>query len=427
MLDMACFIEDFQRELNEQCSQHDQQWVVRKRIFDSKLLFCSIISLVLEGAGASYRLLNGIFRVQNHILASSALPTFAASSLSDARKKLSPFIFVDLSQWVYRFFANRFRGKKWFGRDIYALDAAKIIVPKTLERDGFDDMGSGSFYPMAMISALFDVRLGLIYDSVLSQHADEQLAAESLISSMKAGSVVISDRGYFSYRFIQLLREAKIDFIIRLSKTSAPEEIREFFEEQNNRDEILTVSPSLPSERKIIRQGRRVGSLDFRVVTDCRQDEPIVLLTSLFEQEIKAKDIREAYKLRWDIEEHFKIFKGNFLGEKFRSRNLNGVLQEIFAATLVLNLAQAMVLLEVGQKHKTVNRSSPSPSLVVGIIRKVLPILIQLEKSLLSSWLQIVKAQIRESMSRFRPKRSYQRVSHRPINRWTPNAEGVRC
>jgi hypothetical protein len=426
MLDMAYFIEGFQKELNEQCSQYDKQWLVRKRVFNSELLLCSIISLALEGTGASYRLLKGLFRVQNQIPGLCTLPAFAASSFSTARKKLSPFIFVDLSQWIYRFFINEFKGEKWFGRDIYALDAAKIIVPKALENEGFDDMGSGSFYPMAMFSALFDVRLGLVYDSVLSQHADEQFAAESLISSMNEGAVVICDRGYFSYRFIQLLKEAKVDFIIRLSKASAPEEIREFFEEQN-RDEIVSISPSLPSERKIIRQGRQVGPMDLRVVTDFRQHEPIVLLTSLFESEIKAKDIRESYKLRWDIEEHFKIFKGNFLGEKFRSRNLNGVLQEIFAATLILNIVQAMTLTEVGQKQKTVQRKFPSPSLVVGIIRKVLPILMRIPKSLLSSWLQIVKAQIHESMSSFRAKRSYERVSHRPIGRWAPKAEGVRC
>ncbi|HYX37259.1 MAG TPA: transposase [Oligoflexus sp.] len=209
----------------------------------------------------SYRLLKGLIRVQNLICGFNALSTFAPSSLSDARKKLPPYLFVDLPQWIYRFLATKFKHEKWFGRDIFAMDATKIILPKQLEKEGFDDMGSGCYYPLAMITGLYDVRLGLVYDSVVSQHADEQLAAEALIPSMRDGSLVIFDRGYFSYRLIQVLSEAKVDFIIRLSKASAPVELREFFEKQNQNDEIVSISPSEPSERKILRQGRLVRYL----------------------------------------------------------------------------------------------------------------------------------------------------------------------
>lgn len=148
-----------------------------------------------------------------------------------------------------------------------------------------------------------------------------------------------------------------------------------------------------------------------------RESEPIVLLTSIFDEEITGSHIREAYKLRWDIEEHFKILKGNFLAEKFRSKNLNGVLQEIFTVLMLINMAQGMTLLTIGPKTRRAERQVSSPSLVLGIIKKVFPILIHGANKIISHWLDIVNEQIHEPMSRFRPGRSYRRFSHRPIGR----------
>jgi hypothetical protein len=56
-----------------------------------------------------------------------------------------------------------------------------------------------------------------------------------------------------------------------------------------------------------------------------RGSKAVPRLTSLFDEEITGSDTREACKLRWNIEDHFKVLKRNFLGKKFRTKSFNGV------------------------------------------------------------------------------------------------------
>lgn len=127
---------------------------------------------------------------------------FSASSFCEARKKFPPYLFVNLSQWVYSYVEHKLKKGKWFARSMFAIDSTSLTLPRELADVGFGHEETGEFYPLATLTVLYDVRLGMIYDSIISQHRSERLNATHLFKGVPEGSIVIGDRGFFSFELL---------------------------------------------------------------------------------------------------------------------------------------------------------------------------------------------------------------------------------
>ncbi|MBC7532918.1 MAG: IS4 family transposase [Oligoflexus sp.] len=413
------FIASFQQYLNEQCYECDQINLVRKRLFNTRLLAISILTLIADRASSGYKLLSSFITADSKDGDGHIFPGFCASSFSVARKKLSPYFFVDLSQWIYRYLAKEVSSDLWFGKHIFAIDGMKVVLPKKLEDDGFDDMGSGSYYPLGMISSLFNLQLGIAYDVILSQHGDERASAQALLPSLPNDSVLIADRGYFSFELLHAAKQEKVDLILRISQAGCPKEISDFIK-SNSKQLIVNLTSSLPTQRKAIRKGFAVTPVTVRLISYTRKKKRFVLLTTLLDPQISASDIANLYGCRWDIEEHFKLLKEQMNIQKFKAHSLSGVLQEIFAAIFMATIAQATVVIAKGSKIKKKSRMNYSVASIVKSLRKVVVPIFQGILSLGVGWGFLLNKIIEISKSKFRPGRSYPRKSNKPIGKWVP-------
>lgn len=421
------FIADFREHLNQMYSSWDKTWIRRKRVFDTRLMFSAIMSMIIDPKGLNYRLLSSVLKFQSALAGACEPARFCASSFFNARKRFSPYFFVDVSQWVYSYVAARHSHDLWFGYRIFAIDSSSITLPKELEKDGFDSMNDcDSYYPMGMLTTILDLKLGLTYDSILSQHGDERANAYLLIKGLPEDSVLICDRGYFSFDFVYQAQKEKIDLIMRISRENSPVEIRDFID-SGSRQAILNITPSIPTERKSIRSGHMPKPIELRLISCKVKNSVVIIATTILDKSIKSDDIFNLYGARWGIEEEYKLLKTGLEVEKFRSKNLNGILQEIFASLLLMNLAHAIITLEKGPKIKLKERLEYSVLGAIKTIKWVAGFLFAAASEKMSTCLRFFENGISCGKTRHRAGRTYPRRSYKKPKSWTLNTEGVRC
>ena len=88
---------------------------------------------------------------------------------------------------------------------------------------------------------------------------------------------------------------------------------------------------------------------------------------SFYEIEISGNcyskaDLWDLYARRWDIETTYYRVKTLFKVESFHSKKMNGVLQEIWSAVLVLAMNSYLILQSWNQKMKGILKNKKSPS-----------------------------------------------------------------
>ena len=124
--------------------------------------------------------------------------------------------------------------------------------------------------------------------------------------------------------------------------------------------------------------------------------------------------LKDLYHARWGVEEFFKLSKNYLKLETFHSRTSRGVEQEISAHFVILHLAQ--ILAKLISPTKQINRHHAVNQLVQNLERLFLATGNDLVQNV--CWTLGIMARC---LTPIRPKRSYPRVSKKPINRWQRN------
>lgn len=420
MQNISTFIEEFQGELNRQCFAYDGTWVKRKRKLDSKAMVTSIFYMIAQRC-SSFKSISSLISLNEKF----ADLDFSASSFCDARKRFPPYIFVDLSQWLYKMIEDKLKKVKWFGRHIFAIDSTNLTLPRQMIEEGFGHEDTGEFYPLATVTVLYDLQLGMIYDSIISQHRSERLNAVQLFRGVPDGGLVIGDRGFFSFELLHEAQKNNVDVLFRIALAHAPEEIQDLLK-STSKDAILTITPSIPTERKLIKHGYPCGPIQVRVLRKKISGKDYILITTILDRSISRQDFFGLYESRWDIEECFKLLKSELQLETFKSKHLNGILQEIFATILLANLAEGLTRLQLGAKTKVEGRAVVSTLEVVRLVRDCFLSIISIKKKAVVKLAEALQAGITKACVRFRPGRSYPRVFWEGISPWTKYAKGIR-
>lgn len=429
MRNVESFLLDLRHFLNGLCDSYDKIWVSRRRKFDSKIMLSAIFAQVLNKESTNYRL------IFNHLESEigQISTEFSASSFSKARRRFPAEFFIDICQWIAKYFAPS-SNAKWFGYSIFAIDSTDLALPKSLEGDledgepqEFDGMNDHDcYYPSGMLTAIYDLQLGMIYDSIFSQHGDERYNAVHLFSGLPNNSLVIGDKGFQSFNLFYEAEKNNTKLLLRMPSSTAPEELQEFIE-SDSYDEIIRITPSIPTERKAIAAGYVPHPVEVRAVKYVIHDSLFILVTTILDNELTLKDIANLYHARWDIEEAFKLSKCGIKVEEFKAKHLEGVLQEIWASQAICMLGSALGICDNGLKSKIPKRKQSSILGIIKILRNTLIKILSAEESKIAELALLVQRGLKKTRIRVREDRSYPRVSNKKMTPWSLYAEGVSC
>jgi IS4 transposase len=148
------------------------------------------------------------------------------------------------------------------------------------------------------------------------------------------GITYIFDRGYLDYKeFDRYCREG-VFFITRLKKNAVME---------TRCVNVVSPQNSVIADKEVI-LGTFYTKMQhpLRVIelTDSSTGEPLYLATNRFD--LKAEEITDIYRLRWQIELFFKWIKQHLKIKKFYGTSLNAVQNQLYCALILFILLKLM-------------------------------------------------------------------------------------
>lgn len=279
-----------------------------------------------------------------------------AGAWTHARAKLKHTALIELNHdcVLPAIYAPARQGEiqRWRGHRLLGVDSSIVRLPNQADlraefapRDVTNDRGAvGIHYAEARMSVVYDLlnRVGL--DGRLeSSRTGEGALALAQLGQAARGDVVLSDRGYTSYRYLASVRALGLHYVARCS-CGAFAAVQELFR-KNRAGRSLVVRLLAPrDERAALQREGLPLELTVRFVTvRLATGELEVLATSLRDEQSYPKaDFPALYHLRWNHETFYGVMKGRLDLENFSGQTPEAVRQDFHATLLLCNLESVL-------------------------------------------------------------------------------------
>ena len=283
------------------------------------------------------------------------------SAVTKSRKKVSWELFEALFQRFVKLSDELFPNRPeylWRGMRVFACDGSNYTLPASEEiREYFDpesgfgkkNNGSGHF-PTCLVSTIYDVfrQIPIARSIVPMAKGDEREEALTLLDQVPQGNVIVFDRGYPSYHMLYEL-EDKYDgyYLFRGPAANSFSVVNEFIASGLD-DGIHKMYPSDTYRKQIGRaKFRALEPISLRLIKMVSPEGTVsVLITNMHDNEIFSRqDIIDLYFKRWAVETYYSDEKKSMEIERFHSRSVNGVMQELFASAIMSVIARTLTVL----------------------------------------------------------------------------------
>ena len=242
--------------------------------------------------------------------------------------------------------------KRYRGFRLLAIDGSKVRLPEGQEiQKHFGAISYSNQYEevrgehnYAQVSVLYDVlnRIALTGEFAKARAYEVDLGIKPL-SHSQFGDLIVCDRNYASYRFLDELEH--VDFVIRCSASSF-QVARAMLKGQGTDSQVVNL--------KINNQKSRLVRF-VRVTLNPGEYE--VLVTSLADERTYPNELfKELYYLRWGIETFYGFLKTRLELENFSGKTVESLYQD-FYATVYLTGLESLLTLETNQILSTRNTS----------------------------------------------------------------------
>ena len=341
------------------------------------------------------------------------LGTPVKSSFSEFRRTISYNFFEE----IFNEQASNFSPQRptWRGFNVFAVDGDNYLLPANGDTLNAGYRGPAvkgdreGYYPRMYVSTLYDVLSGTIVDFTESTKNDELARAMHMMEKLDQENIlVLYDRLYFSKKLVTEHLVAKTHFLCRLKVgETVLTEVKKFFESGRS-------NQTVDIEGEVVHLVR---------VQNPTTGEDSFFATNMDRSKFKNKEIIELYSRRWDIETSFRDLTETLEMDKWHTKFINGIKQEIFVTLWIFNQIKMWELEQSPRSwHRKLKREYKRPCFkslynwftdyFVGIGRK-------LTQRAIDEFKLIIK---RTMETRKRLARNYPRASKQPAKRHSSHA-----
>ncbi len=385
-----------------------------------------LVMLLLAMAGDAGRrgyqlLLEGFWQTAE--LAGHPLATrrpVSASALCQARRKIDPAAIRTLLHLAGAHFEQHFGPQhRWNGHRLVAVDGSRATTRRSAKLFAVFGSSHNANNPQVSVSTLFDVVSKVPLDVAVRPYGTDERRdlIEQHLGHLREGDIVLLDRGYPSFDMLVALRKIAVDFVIRVPASSGFKAVDAFLA-SGQRDAQIQI------DRPHACGAEAPAQITVRAVRmDRPGDDPIVVLTSLSAADVDVAQIAELYHLRWGVEEHYKLTKGEYLGHRgFHAKTPEGVEQEIYAQALFIALSRHLMAAAARHHEVPYENVSQKRGLLV-VADHLTDVLLASDSAGAAELLERMCCWIVARLEPTRPGRSYPRRSYKPIPRWGPRGK----
>jgi hypothetical protein len=334
----------FSQELAVKFKMKEQDFTRnRKQPFSATLLF--MLNLLRRSLAIE---IEGFVRYLNARLSSSSTRHFTTSAFIQNRKKIDPAIFSHLSGVIIENFYTPDNDTINYlnGIRVLAVDGSKLTLPCTAELKkcyGVTQNQSKVEVVQARASVLYDVLNEITLDAVLDNlNKGERELALRHTHRWKKKDLIIYDRGYPSYDFINEHVKLGVDCLIRV--TIANFSIATAFVSGGKKSIVIEIYP--PKNHSFKGKDYNKNSpLKVRLLwIELPGGEVEVLITTLLDsKKYPAKLFKELYFLRWGVETFYDELKNKLKVEHFTGYSQVSIQQDFLCAVFISNLQSVIV------------------------------------------------------------------------------------
>lgn len=341
--------------------KHEKNLLTKEGYFtrkQKKLSFKEDMKILMSiGPSSMNKELFGYF---NYDIDTVSLPGFIKS-----RAKIKQEAFIELMKMMNKAYPCN---KTYKGYRLLAVDGSDL--PISTDKNDYDTYenqgGIGSGYCIIHLNALYDILNHRYLDNIIQplRKMNEKEAMWTMAERYEGDKAIfIADRGYETFNNFEHLKRTGHKFLIRVkdinSGTTLLKSFRllpkhgEFDKDVNiiftnkHTKQIL----SHPEKYKQIMTNQTFDFLDkdhhfyeadYRVVRiriEGSDEEYESIITNLDRDEFSINDIKELYKLRWDIEVSYRHLKYSVDLNALHSKRRDFIRQEIWARMIMFNIS----------------------------------------------------------------------------------------
>lgn len=290
--------------------------------------------------------------------------TVTKGALTQARAKLKPDAFIELSQLsVTRFYENE-NYRKWNGFRILSIDGSTSNLPAHPSiKEDFGSVQTGCKgsveSSIARISLFYDVLNCITLNAQIDNHriSENGLLGKHLeLDYLQPKDILLTDRGYSSNALMYKLHQKGVDFCIRMR--SHWNQVQDFAEsdEQSRIVEFALSRKDMHLQKTYQSEATCVTCRLVAIILPTGEKE--ILCTSLLD-EIKytVQDIAALYHLRWSIEEAYKLLKVRLQLGNYSGKTSHSIKQDFYAKIFMMNMC-AIMSFPIEEKIRKENQTS---------------------------------------------------------------------
>jgi hypothetical protein len=347
----------------------EERAFTRKRCFTFKSISLFIISSIQSSL---QRELDRFFKKLNESDLTEQFVT--KSAFSQARKKIDPEAFRELSQKTVNHFYSHYKYHKWKNHRLIAIDGSEVLLPsnkETVKEYGdYANNRTKKNVVIARFSKAYDVLNNIAIDAYLTKRTNgEHKLAEKHLAYLGKGDLLLLDRGYPSYYLFKRILQNESDFCARVTVSNWL--IARDFAASGQNDAIIELEPSRTIVKNLYKNGIDTLPLKLRFIKiKLESGEDEVLITSLLDSSYKYDWFKRLYHMRWGVEESFKVDKHQLRMEDFSGYSVQSIMQEFNAMILLSNLAMVFSHVEERETQKKKLKYKVSVTLAISKFRE---------------------------------------------------------
>ncbi len=325
-------------------------------------------------------------------------------AFSKARYKISSQAFEEIFHMSTDIFQFTKQPKTWDGYRIFAIDGSDIAVDHN--ENNANEFGlktnNHSSYPMARLSALYDITNDLIVDVQFTgisvgerEHAHRLLSSKSLITNKQYKTLIIFDRGYPSRSLIHELEDKGVFYLIRCSHS------------------FLSCVNECPDGDHSVLDTYKGRTTRLRVIKDTSGEESRIFVSNLFGDSQDTQYHENLYHRRWEIETKYGELKTRMRLENFSGKNPQAIRQDLYATLFISNLSSLIKISAEAEIEKELTNENHqyqlNRSFIIGKVCqyvKTLAMTLNYKKKL-----SMMMIRIQAMRSIIRPDRHFKRIS----------------
>lgn len=319
--------------------------------------------------------------------------SFAASAYCQARMRVKLDVFhLLLERCIGQLQQETFDTARWLGHRVFHIDGSSFSMPDTPQLQAhFGQPGQqkpGCGFPVAHWLMMLHAGTGMITKMLAAPlRTHDMSGAATLHPELRAGDVLVADRGFCSYAHLALLLERGVRGCLRIhqrtivdftpgrahahpaqgksdrkkgmprsrwiKRLGSTDQMVEWFKPPSQPDWMRAEQYAALPTSLVVRELRySIHQKGFR-------PKEITLVTTLLDaQRYPLDDLADLFRQRWEIETNFGHLKTTMKMDVLKCKTVEGVLRELQVFALIYNMVRQVMLAAASRQQVNVGRIS---------------------------------------------------------------------